>query len=82
MWLRLFRPFQTGGAKIVFETATLSAPGGRLDNQDAVGYRMLDDAGCWVLAELSARRATLFAFCPVSRHSANEGQMSQTYPPD
>ena len=22
--------------------------------------------------------ATLFAFCPVSRHSANEGQMSQT----
>lgn len=51
MWLRLFRPFQPGGAKIVFETATLSAPGGRVDNQDAVGYRMLDGAGCWVLAD-------------------------------
>jgi serine/threonine protein phosphatase PrpC len=51
MWLRLFRPFQLGGAKIVFETATLSAPGGRVDNEDAVGYRMAGGAGCWALAD-------------------------------
>jgi serine/threonine protein phosphatase PrpC len=51
MWLRLFRPFQLGGAKIVFETATLSAPGGRVDNEDAVGYRMVEGAGCWALAD-------------------------------
>ncbi len=49
MWLRLFRPFQSG--KIVFETATLSAPGGRVDNEDAAGYRMANDAGCWALAD-------------------------------
>jgi serine/threonine protein phosphatase PrpC len=46
MWLRLFRPVQ-----LVFETATLSAPGGRVDNEDAVGYRMVDGAGCWALAD-------------------------------
>jgi len=51
MWLRLFRPFQTGGAKIVFETATLSAPGGRVDNEDALGYRMAKSSGCWALAD-------------------------------
>jgi serine/threonine protein phosphatase PrpC len=51
MWLRLFRPFQLGGAKIVFETATFSAPGGRAENEDAVGYRIVDGAGCWVLAD-------------------------------
>jgi serine/threonine protein phosphatase PrpC len=51
MWLRLFRPFQFGGAKIVFETATLSAPGGRLDNEDALGYRMAKGSGCWALAD-------------------------------
>jgi serine/threonine protein phosphatase PrpC len=46
MWLRLFRPVQ-----LVFETATLSAPGGRVDNEDALGYRMVDSAGCWALAD-------------------------------
>jgi serine/threonine protein phosphatase PrpC len=46
MWSRLFRPVQ-----LVFETATLSAPGGRVDNEDAVGYRMVDGAGCWALAD-------------------------------
>jgi len=46
MWLRLFRPVQ-----LVFETATLSAPGGRVENEDAVGYRMVDGAGCWALAD-------------------------------
>jgi serine/threonine protein phosphatase PrpC len=51
MWLRLFRPFQLGGAKIVFETATLSAPGGRVDNEDAVACRMVESAGCWALAD-------------------------------
>ncbi len=51
MWLRLFRPFSLGGAKIVFETATISAPGGRSENQDALGYRMNDGAGCWALAD-------------------------------
>jgi serine/threonine protein phosphatase PrpC len=51
MWLRLFRPFQLGGAKIVFETATLSAPGGRVDNEDALGYRMANGSGCWALAD-------------------------------
>jgi serine/threonine protein phosphatase PrpC len=51
MWLRLFRPFQVGGAKIVFETATLSAPGGRQDNEDALGYRMAGASGCWALAD-------------------------------
>ena len=51
MWLRLFRPFHLGGAKIVFETATLSAPGGRVDNEDSLGYRMVEGAGCWVLAD-------------------------------
>jgi len=35
----------------VFETATLSEPGGRLENEDALGYRMLDSAGCWALAD-------------------------------
>jgi PPM family protein phosphatase len=51
MWLRLFRPFQLGGAKIVFETATLSAPGGRPDNEDSLGYRMVEGSGCWALAD-------------------------------
>jgi serine/threonine protein phosphatase PrpC len=51
MWLRLLRPFQLGGAKIVFETATLSEPGGREDNEDSVGYRMADGLGCWALAD-------------------------------
>lgn len=51
MWLRLFRPFQLGGVKIVFETATLSAPGGRVDNEDALGYRMVKGSGCWALAD-------------------------------
>jgi serine/threonine protein phosphatase PrpC len=51
MWLRKFRPFQLGGAKIVFETATLSAPGGRVDNEDFLGYRMAEGAGCWALAD-------------------------------
>jgi PPM family protein phosphatase len=46
MWLRLFRPVQ-----LVFETATLSAPGGRVANEDAVGYRMADSSGCWALAD-------------------------------
>jgi len=35
----------------VFETATLSAPGGREDNQDSLGYRMANGAGCWALAD-------------------------------
>jgi serine/threonine protein phosphatase PrpC len=51
MWLRLFRPFSLGGAKIVFETATLSAPGGRVDNEDSVGYRVSKGSGCWALAD-------------------------------
>ena len=51
MWLRKFRPFQLGGAKIVFETATLSAPGGRMDNEDFVGYRVSKSGGCWALAD-------------------------------
>ena len=51
MWLRKFRPFQLGGAKIVFETATLSAPGGRTDNEDFLGYRMAKSSGCWALAD-------------------------------
>jgi serine/threonine protein phosphatase PrpC len=51
MWLRLLRPFQLGGAKIVFETATLSEPGGREDNEDSVGYRMAKGLGCWALAD-------------------------------
>src|SRR5580692_7967525 len=51
MWLRWFRPLQLGGAKIVFETATLSAPGGRVDNEDSLGYRMVNGAGCWALAD-------------------------------
>lgn len=51
MWLRLFRPSFLGGAKIVFETATLSAPGGRAENEDSVGYRLTKGAGCWALAD-------------------------------
>src|SRR5579863_63504 len=51
MWLRKFRPFQLGGAKIVFETATVSAPGGRADNEDFVGYRLAKGSGCWALAD-------------------------------
>jgi PPM family protein phosphatase len=51
MWLRLFRPFQLGGANIVFETATLSEPGGRVDNEDSLGYRMQKGSGCWALAD-------------------------------
>jgi serine/threonine protein phosphatase PrpC len=47
MWSRLFRPFVSGGAKPLFDTATLSAPGGRTVNEDAVGYRI----GCWALAD-------------------------------
>ena len=35
----------------MFETATLSAPGGRLDNEDAVGYRIVEGSGCWALAD-------------------------------
>jgi len=51
MWLRLFRPFQLGGAKIVFETATVTAPGGRVANEDFLGYRLRKDSGCWALAD-------------------------------
>ena len=51
MWMRMFRPFQRGGAKIVFETATLSEPGGRVVNEDFVGHAMAKDAGCWALAD-------------------------------
>jgi PPM family protein phosphatase len=51
MWLRLFRPLIHGRAKIVFETATLSAPGGRMDNEDSLGYRMAKGSGCWALAD-------------------------------
>jgi serine/threonine protein phosphatase PrpC len=51
MWLRLFRPFSLGEAKIVFETATLSAPGGRLANEDSLGCRVSKGAGCWALAD-------------------------------
>src|SRR5579859_7655604 len=51
MWLRLFRPFQPEGAKIVFGTAALSAPGGRPCNEDAVGYRLAHGSGCWALAD-------------------------------
>jgi serine/threonine protein phosphatase PrpC len=51
MWLRMFRPFQFGGAKILFETATLSAKGGRVENEDFLGHRMSKRAGCWALAD-------------------------------
>jgi serine/threonine protein phosphatase PrpC len=51
MWSRILRPFQPGGAKIVFETATLSAPGGRAENEDFLGYRMAESSGCWALAD-------------------------------
>ena len=51
MWLRRFRPFKRGGAKILFETATLSAPGGRVDNEDFLGFRMVKESGCWALAD-------------------------------
>ena len=47
MLSRLFRSFVSGGTKPLFETATLSAPGGRAANEDAVGYR----TGCWALAD-------------------------------
>ena len=46
MWSRLFRPVQ-----LVFETATFSAPGGRLENEDAVGFRLAGGSGCWALAD-------------------------------
>jgi serine/threonine protein phosphatase PrpC len=51
MWLRKFRPFQLGGASIVFQTATLSAAGGRADNEDFLGSRMSKSSGCWALAD-------------------------------
>jgi serine/threonine protein phosphatase PrpC len=51
MWLPLFRPFQLGGAKIVFETATVSAAGGRPENEDSLEYRMAKGSGCWALAD-------------------------------
>jgi len=35
----------------VFETATLSAPGGRMDNEDFLDYRMAETSGCWALAD-------------------------------
>lgn len=35
----------------MFETATLSSPGGRPDNQDALGYRMSNGSGCWTVAD-------------------------------
>lgn len=51
MWLRLSRPLVFGRAKLVFETATLSAAGGRATNEDSVGYRVVEGAGCWALAD-------------------------------
>lgn len=51
MWLRLFRPFRSGGARIVFDTATVSAAGGRIENEDSAGYRMENGSGCWALAD-------------------------------
>jgi serine/threonine protein phosphatase PrpC len=51
MWLHLFRPFIGGKTKIVFETATVSAAGGRAVNEDSVGYRVSDGWGCWALAD-------------------------------
>lgn len=35
----------------MFETATVSAPGGRMENEDFLDYRALKDAGCWALAD-------------------------------
>ncbi len=35
----------------MFETATLSSPGGRVDNEDFLGYRTGETSGCWALAD-------------------------------
>lgn len=51
MWLRRFRRFHLGGAKILFETATVSSAGGRADNQDALGHRTVNGSGCWTVAD-------------------------------
>jgi len=34
-----------------FESASLSAAGGRERNEDACGFRVVDEAGCWVLCD-------------------------------
>lgn len=35
----------------MFETAALSSPGGRLENEDSLGYRIEEGSGCWALAD-------------------------------
>ena len=35
----------------MFETATLSSPGGRPENEDSLGYRMANGSGCWTVAD-------------------------------
>jgi serine/threonine protein phosphatase PrpC len=51
MWLRKLRPFPLGGAKVLFETATVSAAGGRSENEDAVGHLSVKGSSCWALAD-------------------------------
>jgi serine/threonine protein phosphatase PrpC len=51
MFGELLRSFNRKSPSPAFEAASVSSPGGRKDNEDACGFRMIGDTGCWILCD-------------------------------
>jgi serine/threonine protein phosphatase PrpC len=73
---------------LVFETATLSSPGGRKGNEDFLGYRAAESGGCWALAdglgghrggEIASRLAVLAALSSFDENPALTAEALHTH---